>query len=98
MIGSQFLPGYKITQIPMKYSKLIKKEHIQTWPKIETLDSYHFLKPTILKYGPFKYYRKKAGKNRSYFQCGARRKGCKVCIAVLNNRPTFISCFDHNHG
>lgn len=105
---AQFLPEFAKNQekrLKFKKSKLLKSKRIKTKRintprkviKIEQLDDWCLVKPSILKYGNCKYYRAAVRSNRSYYFCGAKAKGCKVCITLEDGRPIFISAFEHNH-
>lgn len=103
-MSPSYVLGYKKNLENRRKSKSSQKEELQskralkTTVKIECLDNWTLLKPTILKYGNRKYYRTSVNKNRTYFFCAARSKGCKVCIVLKDGKPFRMSSFAHNHS
>lgn len=69
----------------------------QTTFKIESPKEWSFVKPTVLKYGNYKFYRSSIRNGRTYFRCSGSKEGCKVCLVFKDNNPFRISCFQHNH-
>lgn len=103
ILWPSYVLSYESNQEYNKKTKSTRKNRIKRRKcpktiKIESLDNWTLLKPTILKYGNCKYHRTAVRKNQNYFFCAARKsKGCKASIVLKDGKPFRISCFAHNH-